>query len=516
FAAIGDASVERGRRLLLKTKRACFNGRPMRRLRDHEDWDVVEAAGGAPIVEALAAESELAELWSRFERDFATRTREEDGELARWSTDPFFRCGLAVASPTVARESHRLTQRPAEAFGRRERRLRPTLLRYISRAAFKLSPFSTFTPVARAVYDEHVGPAGYDLGGEPIQHRSMVRLRRHLLDRAMALLERYEPLRRTLGVQLNDSEYRTPDGQSCHVRPSQWFVDETARRFAYREPSIVKLDGGAALFVELRRHVVDRPSYERLVERLAASDLATDDGGPREAQARGVIDQLLDIGWLVFEPWLDSDADHLEADLLAGLRTRFSRLSDRHLRTFVDHLDRLVELQNGLLDAEHPDRSCREIESLIDALFASGGELAGLDGFDVTHRNSEHDLYQDVWRVTPDLPRFDHTTARALFDDARPLVRYARLFDHRVELLRTIGEVCRGSGSEPLPLLDAFDRSRSLFTDYMKFFVHDGRSEGFDSTWNPLDLTDLGELARHRQIATGALDACSTTVEGEG
>src|SRR4029077_4252354 len=71
--------------------------------------------------------------------------RQERASLVQFLGNRAFVRGVALSSPDIAQHLDRLTGREPDGFGRREKNLCLTLLRYASRAALKLSPFSTLT-----------------------------------------------------------------------------------------------------------------------------------------------------------------------------------------------------------------------------------------------------------------------------------------------------------------------------------------------------------------------------------
>lgn len=510
FEVVGDDDYAHLRPLLLAAKRSCFNGRPLKKQARNPLWDeLVERVGDAPA-EVLRLETELDASRAAFAERFEAHRLSELDALGRLVRNPFFRCGMAVASPVVAEQSRRLAEKPAAKHGRRERRLTPTVLRYAGRATLKLSPFSTFTALGAGEIVDEVSEVGYRRNDQAPEadFRSLARLRRHLLDRCLELLRRDSVVRAGLVLAVNDSVTSTVDGKSCFLRPSGWYVDEDAKKFSYRRESLVKLSLGAPVFDQVAAHVAEHRTFGAVAAAMA------EESGSLDEAIQG-LEQMLDIGWLVFvHPW-NANQGHLEVSLLDFLKTRHG--SDAHLADFTATLERLVELQAGLHVSERPWQAGREIDRLIDTLMENGRDLAGLDGIDVTHRSTDNDLYQDVWAVadTPALS-LDRGTADALLDDIRPLVRYARLFDQRLEWLRTLGELVRRRGDGPRPVLDVFEELRGEFQDYVKFFVASRSDSGVPGTWNPLELDDIAGLERRRGEAADALERLCRDVDGVG
>ena len=519
FEAIGDDGCDEIRPTLLAAKRACFNGRPLAKPASREDWPAVVERVGPVLEEILEGERCLEEETAAFEAELESRRHEEAEALGVLAENPTFRCGLSVASPVAGRECIRLRRKPPDKHGRRERRLTPTLLRYASRAAFKLSPFSTLTSLTLGGLAPVSSPRGFELelGGSPL--RSLVRLRRHLWDRCLELIHRYPSVRRAARLRINDSVTRLEDGKSCYVRPSGWYVNDERKAVQFREESWVKLDLGAPVFQAVASMIARHSTYGELVDALAAT-LRDDDESTAEQRAASQIDQMLDFGWLVFEhPW-PTNAGHLEARCLEELRARHG--DDPAFQPFLERLQELVELENSLLGSARPWEVGSRIDGLMDRLLQAAGELAGLPSeIEVTRRSTDYDLYQDTWipsgsQDDPFRLRLDRDLARSLLDDARPLIRYARLFDHRLELMRTLGEWMSRRSWQRRPLMEVFSEFRPLWQAYMTFFVESREGSERPGTWNPLELEELEALDRRRAEAEQALEDCCSDLPDDG
>jgi hypothetical protein len=232
----GAAPVKR--HALLAVKRDCYNGRPLAAHRQSSAWAYVEEAAG-PLAElAVELERRCNALHRDFVSFFAEETARQHRELAGFADHPMFRCGMAVANPRLDREITRLRHVAPELYAKKERRLAATMLRYVSRAALKLSPFSTFTCVGLTQIEP--GAAAPALVSKAWRRRSLVRVRRHIIDRCTDLLTHYLPWRRTLRVALNNSVVRQGDGRLMFRRPAHFRPDE-AGKLRFHEESLVRV-----------------------------------------------------------------------------------------------------------------------------------------------------------------------------------------------------------------------------------------------------------------------------------
>jgi hypothetical protein len=500
-------AVPERRRALLAIKRDCYNLRPLRRHRATDAWAFVEEAAGPLATLVLEAEGELEGARSAFAAAYDAEAVRQGRHLAALLEDPLLRTGLAVASPPFAREASRLRHAGPEDRGRRERRLATTLLRYASRAALKLSPFSTFTPVGLAQVVP--GSAPLTLAGSPWDPQSLVRVRRHVLDRCADLLQRYPPWRRRLVVTLNDSAVGLEDGRVLLRRPSHYRPDEQDRTLRYHEEALVRAFLRGPLVEVLRSLLAARLStYGELLpalrERLGA--------GHTEADIARQLDHLVDIGFLHLLPPWTADDRHLEKTMVRELR---GLPPEPGLEGCVASLERLVALEESLMGAADPAGAVREMEALIDRAIEGAARAGGVGAhIDVTG-GAAHDIYQDVW-CAPRRPGRDALVrlGRAGLDDAlssvRPLVGYGRLWDRRLDFLYTLGAMIRRrGGSSGVPLLEAFHLARQPWQAFVKAHTRRRGDRGFErATWNPLGLPLLGELASWRDAAHVGLDAC--------
>lgn len=510
------AVAEDQRSLLLAVRRDCYNGRPLDRyLSRHQGmagWQAVEQVVGAPVQRVVELERQLDAAARDFTSAYEEELRRQYGHLAALLEDPSFRCGLAVASPVVAGQAHRLRGKAPDGYGRRERRLASTVLRYASRAALKLSPFSTFTSVGLAeLVPSEDGEAPLALVGSGWSRRSLVRLRRHLLDRCSDLLSRYPPWRERLTLALNDSALVLDDGRLLYHRPGHYQPDGEALKLRFHEESLVRAG-------------LRGPLVERLKSLLAAEALTYGDAVPVLAGEMGGVqklDRLIEMGYLqLLVPWSAEDG-HLEKTMLREL----SQLpAEPALERFLACLRELVELEDALFESADPAAALAEIEKRIAPLLRGAAALGGLkEEIDVAAQFSEHDVYQDLWcapqgdgaAVIAPVLRLGRDWAEAALRSIEPLVRYSRLYDHKLDFLLTLGAALGESLGErlgersELPLLDAFQRVQPLWQDFMKFQVA-SRAPGEDwrSTWNPLGLESLADLARWREAAGEGLSGC--------
>ncbi|MBV9773564.1 MAG: lantibiotic dehydratase [Gemmatimonadetes bacterium] len=497
------------RRFLLIVKRDCYNGRPLGRHVQAPQWPALQDLAG-PVAGRLAAqEEEAARRAAAFDEGFLRERDHQRRFLADHLRDTAFVRGLALANPEISWIAQRL--RDQESYGHGRRKAEITLLRYVSRAAVKLSPFSTLTPVALGTLRDDLGPQVPRLLGSGWRARSLVRIKPYLLEQYGEMLRRYPPLRDTLPVALNSSATETAPGCFLFLRPNYWDFDEKAGRLGYYEQSLVKVGLRGPLVSRLLELLSTRRlSYRKLVS-LLEEEFAV---RGTAHQVAGQVDQLVRLGFLhLVLPW-SGHALHLEKRMLRQLR---SLPPDRALGAFIERLERLVGLEDGYATAADPEGSLREMEQLIEELWRAAAPLGGLDSQVGYGRASIHNVYEEVFLLPPTgestepaILHLSRAAAEEALRSVEPLVRLTDLFDHRHEFHHAMAAFAaeRWPGAEKVGLLELFKAIRPLWREYLKFRIDSREDEGWRNTWNPLDLPEVEALARHRATALEELEGC--------
>lgn len=498
------------RRVLLAVRRDCHNGRPLSRHRAGGAWERVRAAAGDAADRAAALEARAAEAECAFRGAFAAAEGAQRAALARTLRDPAFARGLALASPDLFAASRRLAAEPGPPRGRREARARAALLRYVARAAAKVSPFSTFTTLAVGTLRR--GP-GLRLRGAAWPARSLVRLKRYRLQQWTDALTAYPPFRDRLPVALNDSAVETEPGRLLFVRPGRWVADGARGTLRYRPDALVRtaLAGATAHAAAL---LADGPRpVEALLAALASADPAAD--------ARAEVERMREIGLLLpVLPW-PAHAGHLEARMAAHLR---SLPSDPRLDAFTARLERLVALEGAYAGAGDPAAVLREIHGLIDGCWEAVAPLAGTDPAAVAYRGERaYDVYEDVMRVPPPdarrtAPAFalSAEAAEEALRAGRLLARLATLFDPAHDLRATLADAAaeRWPGRAEVGVLELFHAVQPLWRAYLAFRAERWRGGDLRRAWNPRGLPGLERLADHRAAVLDGLPACAEPEPG--
>ena len=131
-----------------------------------------------------------------------------------------------------------------------------SVLRFVSRAALKLSPFSTLTPVALARVEERGapsdGPAFQFVTGRWRQ-RSLLRLKRYLFHQCAEVLFSRREVRERLELALNTSLERIGPDRFRFFRRGYRGPDSATRGTKLHPPSMVKAPLDSKLMEHLDR-----------------------------------------------------------------------------------------------------------------------------------------------------------------------------------------------------------------------------------------------------------------------
>ena len=505
YAAIHGAEPEK-RHVLLAVKRDCFNNRPLHAHGSKSTWRFVEEAAGSLADRMLDVERELESEKRKFLSAFDEELRYQHNRLSSVLDEPMFRCGVTLASSLVAREADRLRRGDPENYGRREKRLVATVLRYMTRAALKLSPFSTFTTVGFCSVED--SDASLKLTGDSWRYHSLVRLRRHVLDRCMDMLARYGPWKEAMEIALNDSIVRLKEGALLFRRSGCYRHDEKENKLRYHRESLVRVEVEGPFFERLKEVLAAGPvPYRELVE-LLDSEFRSGTNNARTAER---LDQFMELGLLCLAPPWNTDDCYLEKRMTGDLRPL---LRDPLLAAWITKLERLVELEGGFLDAADHVSQFGKMQQLIHELLRDAATIGQMPADMIFTQISRNDIYQDVWCAPQcgSIQSILHASKSALEEAQRslePFVRYSRLFDHRVDFLYTLGAFLhtRGAGCR-IAVMEAFDCVQPLWQEFMKFQMQIRHTDRWQETWNPLGVELLQELASYRQKAGQGLGAC--------
>jgi hypothetical protein len=463
------------------------------------------------VDEIISLEGAVADTEARLEDLYRRALRQERESIIQFLENRSFVRGVALASPDVAHNLARLNGREPDSFGRREKRLCLTLLRYASRAALKLSPFSTLTRTGLGLVTDDAPADFVFMPGDAWKEKSTVAFRRELLAQCSCLLLRCPAFAESLEVALNETLAIDGDGICSLLRPDRWEFDDESHAFRYCEPSLIRaqLDGPLVpwLIAELREE-------PRIYRHLVARARAAFDPEEGDLIVQG-IGGLLDVGFLnLILPWNFSGPD-LERQIVDHLG---SLPEDAGLAAVRDRLRELTAILESYSETFYPAiRSLEACTRGVEGLFQALAPSAGLDGrieFEAYDKTCEEDVF-----LLPgpdrngmhDIARLSRARVHALLEDLDPLARLINLHSSVHDLLHTLaafGE-SRWSGAKEVGLLDFFSAAQPLFNQYLRYRANLlARPVPLAPGFNPLELESVRSLNRWRARVERELKDC--------
>jgi hypothetical protein len=274
--------------------------------------------------------------------------RTSRGNIQAAIADPAFAKGVLLSSPTLFKNLARYAAADPARFTSRDEQIERGILRYLTRAATKATPFATFCAVVPGELVEHDGAPNSEMriDGDLLSRRSMVRLNKRLYGALWMHIKSQRTLRRSLHVMLNPTVDEA-SGRLTFLAPANG--TESFRRLAFTDAvrvvaTVVGTQG--ATLGELAGRLVASPDVE-----------ATDD------EADAYLNRLVDIGFLRFRAAVDEQV----ADWIKPLRTLLDSIDDQCAQTiaaFLGRLDHLVvdyETANVARRAQISETISREI-----------------------------------------------------------------------------------------------------------------------------------------------------------
>lgn len=486
------------RRQVLRLKRDCFNGRPLKAL-DNEIINALRPWSDDRLRQLLFLEEQLVVYRDALQRSYAEDRERSRRHLLKQCEDTDFRRGLTLASQLAERGVGRLSEVTYDTYGRRERRAEQSLARYVTRAAVKLSPFSTFTKIALGLAQPGSQCSPLKWVQEMKPERSLVRLQTYIPAQWVALLCFLPAVRETLAVRLNPTLESLPNGHFTFQRPMMLEHNPKQRSLMFRKPSVAKLKLGGSLFDLLAPRLATRPKPFVTLSAELAAESQTDIVSIRKA-----LHQLLDLMLLeVVPPWpsyfprLEEAVLHLFDSNELGVALE-ARPALRHVK---ESLRRLVEAEVGFAKASSPQKSlsiiCTEARSIFETLRDEVEPAANL-----SFEMDDQDIYEDVLQQgrtcsgLGEVVRFDSSTARDILYQVQNLWRIRGLFEQRHECLHALWHRISDSAriGEQIPFLEFFRENREIWQSYVEHSF-----EERNSLFDPYELDSIRILKDLRQ-----------------
>lgn len=482
FEALPNADPD-ARSFLLTVKRDAFNRRPMGRHLRHRLWPKVESIAPGESREVRDLEAEAEQRTEDFRAAYTAVLCEHSAALLAAIEDPELLRAIALSSPLAVEHVGRLYRKPRDRYGRKERKGEISFLRYLSRAAYKTSPFSTLTRLG--LLDVEPGADGLRLEGAPWKQHTTLRAKRYIAEQLRDLLAVSPAVIETLPLRLAPTLEWIDDGRKVRfLRPERQEIDVESESLRYYNASIVSLPLDSDLVDWLRGRLQRDPATLPDLRREIVQEFG-EDRWPDTAQ---IPDRLLRYGLLAVRwPWSSQVARLEEAlhDLLASLP------AEAGFGELVSTLAQIVELEKAYRRAERPAAVVREIDALFDRAWEQACQRVSPEMPVKRNKRERIDFYEDAILEGSDGPtvaRLSPQSIDRIVASGSPAVRLATLFDTRHDFLLALHAFCRHVWPDrtEVGVIELFGAAQPLWKEYSRFTAQRRRSrEAWNETFEP-------------------------------
>ncbi|MEM9595233.1 MAG: hypothetical protein AAGD06_13255, partial [Acidobacteriota bacterium] len=507
------------RRFLLRVKRDCFNRRPVVRLGHKPQWAHVTEISSHMATEILRLETRLQELEHQIFDLYGRQFEAERRHVTSLAQNSRFARGIALGAPGLVdkarlRSPHFLA---GQTLGH-PKKWEASLLRFVIRAAAKLSANSTFT--AYSLGSVAPLPEGRDLRfhRQDLQERSLVRADRPPLEQLLALIFSQPTARAIALVQWNDSIEEVEPNRFRFVREGHWRIDVDSGQFLYTPSSRITVKFGAKWLDAIRSRLSQSPKlFSELVLDLEQSlGILGLDSEAEDPET--VLGRLVGVGLLTLIPPWPSEADRIEERVHQMLR---SLPPFPGLEPLVTGTEILLRKEKSFAEASDPVRavadlresfvklalSARRLAAIADGNVASAPAAPGLEirphfYEDVLLEPAEHNADDTTFHISS-------TTVERLQRSLLASARLAGLFNTRHDALHTLAHWWRQHhpAREEMPLVEAARGFAPIWKGYLPFV----RTAG-GSIMNMFDPLGSDALDRLRERRLGLLRKSSDLV----
>lgn len=360
FADIGVLPPGRQRSHLLRLRREVFGGRRPRR----EEMTTLAQAGGPSSVEAvthaLVLQAEAASKRELLNHEYLAAVGLTRDYVRRAVLLEPFAKGVSLSSPALFRNFRRYTSTVGPDLGSRDLQIERGILRYLTRAAMKATPFAQFCTVVEGSFEEadHAGNSKHSPVAvvTPGSERSLVRLNKMLLRALWTHLRKRPAVRRQALLELNPTLTGEDDGPLVFIgmeKGSEAFkrVDVT--------PSLSRI------VEHCRTH--NGSTYNTLCHGLTADDAI--DASQSEVEA--FLDALIRIGLIR----LVNPVPAQESDWAGRLIKVLESLDDDHATVSRELLEKASAYASLFRSSTAANRAAQneELRSTIDTAFEHMG-----------------------------------------------------------------------------------------------------------------------------------------------
>lgn len=486
------------RRLLLGVRRSCFNGRDINRYSKKAEWSALLQVSASLAERIVTLEEQLHAQDRELDVIHASELTRERRHVLDLIEDRRFLRGVALGTPDLVRKVR--SQAPslvASNFAKPPAKWEESLLRFITRAAAKLSANSTLTSYASGSIRRSATARGLLFDRAPQTEASLVRLKRPQLEQLQALLMCHPALRRRALVAWNDSVEELEPGRYRFVRDGHWKLEPDAEELQYVETARVKVTPSNPLLGAARETLQESLlRYDDLLARLETG-LPPSSGGA--SAARVALEQLLDLGmllllppWPPHEPWLERRISRFLSAIPA---------EELGVREIADAIAELVAGEEAFASAPSPEVAVFEMAESYSRLMHTVAPFAGHHGPLATRASFFEDVLWEAVRDPDDRGVFEiaSSTVDEILHVVRLVSRFDGLFNLRHDVQHTLASWWRAHAParRKIPFNELAEGFAPVWRQFLKFY--DASRESALSTFDPLSSPALAALRENRQ-----------------
>lgn len=492
------------RQFMLAVKRDCFNSRPLLERREQPGWSNLMQLEGGLTSHIVTLEQRLANARRDFAKVYAGERSRERHHLMEQASDQALRRGMALASSQLCEALQRRKDLPLDPSSRKDRKLEQSLLRFLTRATAKTSPYSTLTSIALASMKFDLDPGEIVFTQAPHREISLLRIQRRALDLCRETLFRHPPVRARCLVAINDTLEEIGPEQFRMIRPIHWHVEPEQGKIVLVEAAKVEASIAGPLVSDLRRILAPGPMlYAELLRELTDGVPESDDQICQRLHE--TLDRFFGIGFLLLLPPWPSYEPHLEQRLLEFLQ-EIPPTEASAMEPVIDSLSAIRALQDRYSKSLDPVSTLAKIRSHFYELMDRVLRLVAFLPEETSGRNYAFTCYEDVLKVTDYPAAQQHevmclpaATVTEIMRHANALYHYTHLFSFRHDFVHSLAAFWRDHrpSQKIWGVLDLFRDIQPLWKEYLRFDSE--HRHCLFGTFNPYALEAVEDLERLRK-----------------